>query len=280
MNMDGWRAIRRALDARLPDARACLVVHGTDTMAYTAALLGLLQARSECAIVLTGAQRAPVLPDSDLDANLCLALDACAGRHGDLTGETVIAFSGRLLRGVRSVKIAAAEPAAFASPGCPALHADDSARTVLARWASARPFARPEDLALGDRHPRIAALTVTPGFSADWLARLDVDGVVLSLYGAGTAPAAESLARQADRLARRGVVCLARSSCLTGGVAWGQYGATVALEDSALIDGGDMTLEAATAKLAAGLSGACAPDSLRGLLEANLAGERTERTKR
>ena len=278
MDIDGWRAIRRALDARPPAARASLVVHGTDTMAYTAALLGLLQERDERAIVLTGAQRAPGIPDSDLAANLALALDACAGRHGDLAGETVIAFSGQLFRGVRSTKTAAARIEAFASPDCPPLTAGQPGVGVLARWAAARPAIGVAGLALGDRRPRIAVLTVTPGFAADWLARLDVDGVILGLYGAGTAPVAESLARQADCLARRGIACLARSSCLTGGIAWGRYGATAALESSALIDGGDMTLEAATAKLAAGLSAGLAPDRMRGLLEVNLAGERHERT--
>lgn len=275
MNLESWRALTRCLAAAPSASRACLIVHGTDTMAYTASVLGLLQHRSAIPIVLTGAQIAPSAPESDLASNIELALDACAGAFGDLTGETVIAFSGEVFRGVRATKADSLRPCAFRSPACVALPTNATERSGPGRWRVLRPTVNHGPLALGSLSPRIAALCVTPGFDGEILRRLDADAVILSLYGAGSAPDASGLALHLEALAREGAVCVARSACSGGGLHWGRYASTGPLEGGALINGRDMTLEAVFAKLSIMLSlGADAP-SVTSAFATNFAGEVT-----
>ncbi|WP_298867536.1 asparaginase domain-containing protein [uncultured Microbacterium sp.] len=243
-----------------------VVVHGTDTMAYSAAHAAFALADLSLPIVFTGAQLPLGTPGSDAEQNFSDAFDAA--RRGTDAGVS-IAFGGRMLPAVRTVKRSSESLDAFAAPRLRAPQvqgADEELRTAL-RAAIGRPA------------PRVGLVKVSPGLTAAQLRAVLEEcpaGVVLECYGAGTAPVGSGgLAPVIRSAVDRGTAVVAVTQCEDGSVELSRYAVGSALADAGVLPGGDMTTEAALGKLGAllraGLSGA----GLAAALGRNLLGERT-----
>jgi L-asparaginase len=244
-----WTAIAAELVARWNDYRGFVVLHGTDTMAWTASALSFMLRGADRPVILTGAQIPLVEPRSDAPANLQTAL-LLAGSLSCC--EVGIFFGRRLLRGNRSTKSSSTALDAFSSPNMAALaevgidvrvHAQDPLP------AGARDFRLPEF----DPHA-VAVLTVHPGLSARQVDALTDDpalrGLVLCSYGAGNLPdATPGLLDALARAVARGVVVVNRTQCAHGPVVQGAYATAAALNRIGVVAAADMTLEAAFAKL-------------------------------
>jgi L-asparaginase type I len=188
-----WIALAQLLDTNRQQYDAFLVVHGTDTMAYTAAALSFMLAGFKKPIVLTGSQLPLLLPRSDARQNLVDSLTVAVDTppHNRLS-EVAICFGGKLLRGNRAQKVHSSSYQAFASPSYPEL----AIMGVETEW---RPnFLLQPHGAYSPRSeldPAVMRIPIVPGTdprqSYGDLSGRGVHGIVLEAFGAGNMPDAE-----------------------------------------------------------------------------------------
>jgi L-asparaginase len=252
-----WDRIAATIAARYDDHDAFIVTHGTDTLAYSAAALCFALEGLAKPVILTGAMLPLSVEGSDGGRNL---LDALVAAHGAPAGVWV-QFAGRLLHGARVRKSHSRAFDAFAAD--PSDIVPRRAGPALRRHATGR--------------HKVAFLSVAPGVPTDLFqyAAETCDGLVLRCYGSGTAPGTPGLAKALATAQTRDSPILAVSQCPEGGMALGTYAAAAILRDHGVIDGRDMTVEAAYAKLTYILAQSPDPEARRGLLERALCGECT-----
>lgn len=271
MQPSDWVALAREVHAALGEFDGVVVVHGTDTMAYTASALALLLGRLPKPVVLTGAQLPLAEARTDARENL---VDAATVATMDVP-EVAVVFASRALRGVRSTKRDALAYDAFVSP-------NEAPLVELGVTAKVAPHAfGPAALAPFDERiePSVLAVRIFPGLDPALVTRAvhaGVRGLVLEGYGTGNVPlpVGRSLvpALEAARAAQVPVVVV--SQCLRGFVDLGRYAGGAAAEAAGAISGGDMTAEAAIAKLMIGLGRFGPGDALRAWFAASVVGER------
>jgi L-asparaginase len=272
MQPSHWISLAERVHAALArsDVDGVVVVHGTDTMAYTASALALLFGPIPKPVVLTGAQRPLDEPLTDARANL----ESAAVVATLDVPEVLVAFGGHAFRGVRTTKKDAWSYEAFDSPNVPPLvelGVDVTVGTHVRAAGALAPFdARIEK--------RVLAVRVFPGLDPALLRgalRAGVKGLVLEAYGSGNLPHAfGSLAPVLDEARDRSIPVLVVSQCLRGRVELGRYGGGASAEASGAMSAGDMTAEAALVKMMVGIGRHASGASLREFLERDVAGER------
>jgi L-asparaginase len=272
-----WLHIARAIADRYDEYDGFVVLHGTDTMAYTASGLAFMFEALAKPVILTGSQIPLCEVRSDARENLISAL-LIAARHR--IPEVCLYFGGHLLRGCRAKKVNAEGFDAFASPNFPPLGKVGLDIRVDERLL--RPAPAPgtllavHELAPGGVLPTVGALRLFPGISGrllrDVLPRLQ--GLVLEAYGLGNGPSRDPEFLAALRAASdRGVVIVDCSQCLRGRVDLAGYATGRALAEAGVVSGYDMTAEAALAKLYYLLSQGLPPDAVRQRIREDLRGE-------
>jgi L-asparaginase len=244
-----WVSIARDIGDHYDDYDGFVVLHGTDTMAYTTSALPFMLHGLGKPVIVTGSQIPLCEVRNDGRENLITSLLIAA--NYDIP-EVCLYFGGRLLRGCRAVKVSADGFAAFASPNVPPLGTvgiDIEINWDLVRKPRPRQKMRVEELAA----PVVSALRLFPGISPDLVRnvlRPPLQGLVLEAYGVGNGPDHDTdfLAALADATSR-GVVIVDCTQCLEGTVDLAEYAAGSALARAGVISGFDMTAEAALAKL-------------------------------
>lgn len=275
MTPQDWVRIASAIEERLDDYDGFVVLHGTDTMAYTASALSFLLIGIQKPIILTGAQ----LPLSDIrsDGREHLITSLMLASNYDIP-EVCIYFGAQLLRGNRAQKVNNQSFVAFGSGNFPPL-ADVGVSINVHRYRLHYPKLRAETTAELTRKPEIIAARLFPGMTARGLARLleaPVEGVILETYGSGTFPSgdAELLAVVAEAV-QRDVIIVNCSQCHSGSVVQERYGTGAALAKVGVVSGQDMTPEAAMTKLYCLLASGMEPALVRQRIVEDLAGEIT-----
>jgi len=281
---DAWIDLGALIQRRYEQFGGIVVLHGTDTLAYTATALALSLPTLPVPVVLTGSQRPASERSSDAAGNVLLAMRAAAGRIVDLSGEIAVAFGGKLLRGSRATKASSVSAAAFVTPSLPAIEAGRVATrsSALARWRASLP--------VRDRVPAAAFVAnvwecgVWPGIDGgrlrEALRAAAPAGVVFRLFGVGAAPPSARLPSLADELLSEGVPSIAVSQALDGRIDFGVYDSTADLAASALVPGANLTAEAALVKMMWALGRGGDAAETRELLARNIAGELDERPAR
>lgn len=271
-----WLRIAREIVARADDYDGFVVLHGTDTMAYTASALAFMLRGLGKPVILTGSQIPLCEVRSDARANLLTALLIAAAQP---IPEVGLFFGGRLLRGCRSVKVSAKGFEAFDSPNCPPLA--EAGIEIAVDWSLAgRVGLVPAAPELPERvDAAVGALRLFPGISAEVVRnalRPPLQGLVLEAFGAGNAPDddPELLAAIVEAVAR-GVVIVDCTQCLHGTVDLGAYATGAALLRAGVIGGRDLTAEAALAKLVYLLGCGRPAREVRELMPVSLCGELT-----
>ncbi len=272
-----WLKIARAVAAEHARYDAFLVLHGTDTMAYTAAALSFMLEGLRKPVLLTGSQIPLCETRNDAQENLLTSL-MLLGRHHARLREVLLYFDGRLLRGNRATKVDAEAFAAFDSPRYPPVgRAGIEIEIDWERVAGPLPEAleAPRVVELGQA--TVAAFRLFPGLRAAYLTHIlgpPVEGVVLECFGSGNAPARDAEFLAALRAAtRRGVVIVAVTQALRGTADLELYATGRALLEAGVVSGHDMTPEAALAKLFYLFAKGHAPERVRELVQIDLRGE-------
>jgi L-asparaginase type I len=253
MTPGDWATIAGAVDDALRQGTdGVVILHGTDTMAFTAAALSFMLANLPVPVVLTGSMRPGGAADSDAPRNLQNALTVAA--RADL-GEVAIVFSaaetgpdGVILRGNRARKISSTALRAFASPNHPPLGSVADRKVRLTEAAIRRGKRGVPALARG-LDPNVALLRYHPGCTAASLGKVlaDVDGAVIEGTGLGHLPTQSGLL-EVIRASAKPVVLV--SACWEGGVRLGLYDIDRKVREvENIVPGDDLTPEAALVKL-------------------------------
>lgn len=270
-----WNKIAKAIYDNYSDYDGFVVLHGTDTMAYTASALSFILYGLNKPVVLTGSQIPLSEIRSDGRDNLVTSLLIAAD---GVANEVCLYFSGKLLRGNRAVKMSADKLVAFDSPNYPhladvgiSIKYNHSAIGIKPKTTFAiRPFS---DIPIG-------VLKVFPGIQFGLFESImtkKLSGIVLETFGAGNIPSnGGELIPIISRAFDSGSVIAVCSQCPSGTVTLGAYETSSALKRAGAVSGLDMTTEAAVAKLYYLFSLGLTKDIIKEKMEQNLRGELTE----
>lgn len=244
-----WQRIGRDIAARYHEYDGFVVLHGTDTMAFTAAALSYMLQGLGKPVIVTGSQIPLGAVRSDAPQNLIASLQLAAS---DALHEVALYFGSRLLRGNRATKASSERLAAFDSPNYPWLGEAridmQLNRAALLPRADRERFELPE---YGDH--MVLPLRFVPGQplrAVQALLDLHPKAVILQCYGAGNAPDRDpALLDMLARASAAGVVLAACSQSPHGRVTIGAYAAGAGMTAAGVVGAGDMTFEALYAKL-------------------------------
>ena len=269
-----WVRIAHDIAAHFDQYDGFVVLHGTDTMAYTASALPFMLQGLSKPVVITGSQIPLCEVRNDARENLITSLLIASGYD---IPEVCLYFGGKLLRGCRATKVSADGFAAFDSPNFPPL--GTVGIEIEVNWNLVR---KPRGGSLQVQEfasPVVSALRLFPGISTDLVRnvlRPPLQGLVLEAYGVGNGPDRNEgfIAALAEATAR-GVVIVDCTQCLEGTVNLHEYAAGSALARAGVISGYDMTAEAALAKLYYLFSRGDSPGDVRTAMAQDLCGEVT-----
>lgn len=265
-----WVQIARTVEEQYDNFGGFVVIHGTNTMSYTAAALSFALRDLSKPVILTGS----LLPINDVGSdgrmNLVFALRAA---QLDVA-EVCIVLGPKVLRGCRAKKAEQSIVQTFESPRFPALAEFDTA-VHLHPWRIVRRKRRL--LCRPSFDPNVVSMTLHPGMPMEFFQAVlatKPHGVVLRAYGLGMLP--EQLFPWIRKLAERDIPVLITSQLLRGTIDLHLYRKQLTLEQLGVISGKDMTYECAVVKFMWALAQTRNPRRLRDLMERNLVGELDE----
>ncbi|CEP35948.1 MULTISPECIES: asparaginase [unclassified Halomonas] len=275
-----WQQVARDVSDQLTAYAGFVIIHGTDTLSWTAASLAYQLQGLDRPVVITGSMLPLEAPGSDALGNLYGALQFAAK---PALQEVAIYFAGQLLRGARAIKQHSQAANAFASPNYPLLGervGDDfvyyPSRGLGLQQRGAPRFELPDYRLVNQGE--VVRIALWPGISAwqlsAWLSDPRVKGALLQLWGAGNLPDDPSLLDVLAKASGEGKLLAAISQCPQGSLHLGAYAAGHGLSDAGVLAGDDMTPEAAFTKLAHLVAQPLALEDQRQRFLTSLIGER------
>ncbi|OYX81186.1 MAG: L-asparaginase 1 [Flavobacteriales bacterium 32-34-25] len=254
MNPLHWAEIATMIQSNYVEFDGFVVLHGSDTMSYTASALSFMLENLSKPVILTGSQ----LPIGDLrtDAkeNLITAIEIASLQENNnaVITEVCLYFENKLYRGNRTTKINAEHFNAFASPNYPALVESGVYLNLRSELFLGR-----EDNKELIVHPsldtNVIIIKMFPGiFESIFTAILEIPslkGIVLETYGSGNAITEDWFINALTKAIKKGLYIVNVTQCTSGSVNMGQYETSSALKQIGVISGKDSTTEAAITKL-------------------------------
>ncbi len=276
MAVSEWNKIGREIYQRYDDFDGFVILHGTDTMAYTASALSFMLENLDKPVILTGSQIPLFELRSDGKENLITSLLIAAD---GVVREVALYFGGSLMRGNRATKMSADELIAFDSPNCPHLAEVGINIRYLKSIALPKRSEGSKINLVEFKEIPIGVLKVFPGISFslfDAVMTEKLKGIVLETFGAGNIPESNgALLPIIKRAFQNGSVITVCSQCAKGSVALGAYETSSSLKAAGAVSGFDMTTESAVAKLYYLFSLGIDKTEIKSLMEKNLRGELT-----
>ena len=275
MAVEDWNRIARTIGENYHAYDGFVILHGTDTMAYTASALSFMLENLDKPVVLTGSQIPLCELRSDGRDNLITSLLIAA--QGKVR-EVCLYFGGRLLRGNRATKYSADGMLAFRSPNAPYL-AEAGIEVRYSEPLLRKPEGGTFRVQTFSQVP-IGVIKVFPGIQFDIFESIMTErlkGIVVETFGAGNIPGnGKALLPIIKKAVVNGTVLTVCSQCPEGTVTLGAYAASAALKEAGAVSGYDMTTEAAVAKLYYLFSCGYDAETVKTKMETDLRGERSE----
>lgn len=280
MEPEAWTRMVDAICENYDSYDGFVILHGTDTMAYTASALSFMLEGLGKPVILTGSQLPIGVLRTDGKENLLTSIEIAAEQHQGQpeVPEVCIFFENQLMRGNRTTKINAENFNAFRSYNYPALaHAGIHIR--YERQFVRRPAADAVLVPHREMDTNVTVLRLFPGIQekvvASVLATPGLRGVVLETYGTGNGPRKEWLGRLLRDAADRGIILVNVTQCCAGSVEMDRYETGLLLLESGVVCGYDSTTESAITKLMFLLGQDLPGEKIREAMETSLAGEIT-----
>jgi L-asparaginase len=276
---DHWKMIGNIIFENYEAQDGFVVLHGTDTMSFTASALSFMLQGLSKPVIFTGAQLPITEPRSDARENLITSLEiASARKEGKpIVPEVCIYFDYELLRGNRSKKVESMHFDAFESGNYPSLA--KAGVKIDYNYAVIHEPLPGATLNLKQKFDtNISILKLFPGITQKTVQSIlntpDLKALVLETYGSGNAPSVQWFIQCMKEAISTGLIVLNVSQCPGGMVIQGRYETSKALSEIGVISGGDITMEAAVTKLMV-LLGQHDYATVKHLINKPLAGEMT-----
>ena len=257
VSVENWAVMARLIRDNYAKYDGFVILHGTDTMSYSASALSFMLENLAKPVIFTGSQIPIGILRTDGRENLITAIEI-AGSHTEdgapLVPEVALYFQNRLFRGNRTTKLSAEALNAFASFNYAPLA--DVGVNIQYNNAAIAPYAPDfsDEFRISEAmSDDIVVVKLFPGIRPSTLRAMLLDcgarGVVLETYGAGNAPTSEWIVELVKEAISRGVIVVNVSQCKDGAVQMHLYETGLALQEAGVVSGHDMTIEAAVTKL-------------------------------
>lgn len=253
MNPSFWKELATVIEDNYETYDGFVVLHGSDTMAYTASVLSFMLENLNKPVVLTGSQLPLGVVRTDGRENFITAIEIAAAREADtpIVPEVCIYFENKLFRGNRTIKFNAENFEAFLSVNYPVL-AEVGVHIKYKRQYIRKPNFK-KLKAHKDLDANVAILKLFPGISkhvVNCILNIDgLKGIILETYGSGNAPTDAWFLQELEDAVQRGVTVMNVTQCKGGSVELGRYETSISMEKIGVVGGSDITTEAAISKM-------------------------------
>lgn len=280
-----WKEIAEIIEAQYHKYKGFVILHGTDTMAYTASALSFMLKNLQKPVILTGAQLPILKTRSDGVQNLLTAVAIVEESYREnatqsILPEVCVFFRDVLLRGNRARKVDSSNYAGFDAPNSEPLAIAGSEikfyETHIRKCVTDQPFSI--DTAM---ETNVFIFDLFPGFNPDILHAIISSphapkGIVLKTYGSGNAPTTANFMKLLERLREQGIVVVNVTQCERGGIEEGVYETNHLMSKMNIVGGSDMTPEAAITKLMYVLARYSKFEDIERVMEMDMNGELSE----
>ena len=278
MGPEQWGRLVDIIDENYENYNGFVVLHGTDTMAYTASALSFMLENLNKPVILTGSQLPIGKLRTDGKENLITAIEIAGAinESGEpMVPEVCVFFRDKLLRGNRTTKSSADQFDAFHSYNYPSLAI--SAVDIHYNRQNICPYKPQKLIVHRNMDARMLVLSVFPGIQRavveSMLNTPKLRGVILRTFGAGNAPQEKWLTGLLKQATDNGVVIVNITQCADGNVVMKRYGTGLHLQEAGVVSGRDLTVEAALTKMMRLFGDGLEPERVRLLMGKNLCGE-------
>ena len=272
MNPKTWVYLANLIGEHYQKYDGFVILHGSDTMAYTASALSFLLEDLCKPVILTGSQLPIGIRRTDAKENLITSIEIAASGK---TPEVCVYFEYKLLRGNRTVKINAEHFEAFDSPNFPTL----AEAGVHIKYRQKVNYCITNHLKVHKKmSDSVAVIKLYPGIPQEIITTLlnsNCKGIVLETFGSGNATTNSEFINALESAIHNGKIILNISQCTAGAVSQGLYETSSQLEKIGVVSGKDMTTEAAITKMMFLLAQDLTTEELKTQLTNSLRGELT-----
>lgn len=273
-----WTQLARTIQKNYTKYDGFVILHGTDTMSYTASALSYMFENLDKAVIMTGSQLPIGVLRTDGKENLITAVQMAAAKKAgsSVVPEVCIYFDSHLFRGNRTTKKDSAQFSAFASHNYPALA--KAGVDIIFNFEKINYPKNKGVLKINTSvDDRVIILKIFPGLNRRYFESIlqlpDLKGVVLESYGSGNMPTSGWLINAIRKATKKGIILMNVSQCPGGKVVMGHYETSMELQKAGVISGGDSTVEAAVTKLMFLLGQNLTSEETKYYLRKNLKGE-------